>query len=145
MCSLFTTSEQSTLCSVFLCQEKHPPASLLLLIREKSRLLRLCLCKRRHDAFAALPTFHGDAPSARGVHIVHESQRDAEPDAFWAQRYFFMTARKIFFYSPKTRRNGDFPLENRRFFLFSSLFNQIAGSVGKSRYSAGLFRVMIPF
>ena len=31
-----TTSEQSTLCSVFLCQEKHPLASLLLLFRKKA-------------------------------------------------------------------------------------------------------------
>ena len=32
-----STSEQSTLCSVFLCQEKHPPAPLLLLIPKKSK------------------------------------------------------------------------------------------------------------
>ena len=52
-----STSEQSSLCSVFLCQEKHPPASLLLLSRKRSRLLWRCPCKRGHDASAALPTF----------------------------------------------------------------------------------------
>ena len=36
--------------------------SLLLLFREKSRLFRLCVCKRTHNASAALPTFHGLAP-----------------------------------------------------------------------------------
>ena len=36
---------------------------LLLLFREKSRLLRLCVCKRTHDAFTALSTFLGYAPS----------------------------------------------------------------------------------
>ena len=35
-----TTLEQSTLCSVFLCQEKHPLASLLLLFRKKETYLR---------------------------------------------------------------------------------------------------------
>ena len=33
-------------------------ASSLLLFREKSRLLRLCPCKRGHNASAALSTFH---------------------------------------------------------------------------------------
>ena len=33
-------------------------ASSLLLFREKSRLLRLCPCKRGHNASAALPTFY---------------------------------------------------------------------------------------
>ena len=52
-----TTSEQSSLCSVFLSQEKHPPASLLLLYPKRPRLLRLCPCKRGHNASAALSTF----------------------------------------------------------------------------------------
>ena len=33
-----TTSEQSTLCSVFLCQEKHPPAPLLLLFPKNPKI-----------------------------------------------------------------------------------------------------------
>ena len=33
--------------------------SLLLLFREKSRLFRLCVCKRAHNASTALPTFCG--------------------------------------------------------------------------------------
>ena len=44
-------------------------APLLLLFREKSRLLRLCPCKRGHNAFAALPTFLGCVT--------------AKPDHFW--------------------------------------------------------------
>ena len=34
--------------------------------RKKSRLLRLCPCKRGHDASAALPTFCGFAPCGAG-------------------------------------------------------------------------------
>ena len=49
----------------FFFAEKHTPAPLLLLFREKSRLLRLCACKRAHYVSAALPTFHGLYASRR--------------------------------------------------------------------------------
>ena len=52
-----TTSEQSALCSVFLYQEKHPPAPLLLLIRRKARLACLFACKRAHNGKLSLPLF----------------------------------------------------------------------------------------
>ena len=50
-------------CSDF-CFQKSERGNmpLLLLFREKSRLLRLCVCKRTHNASVALPTFHGSAP-----------------------------------------------------------------------------------
>ena len=43
----------------------HPPASLLLLFREKSRSIRLLVCKRTRDGSQSLPTFHDMAPSAQ--------------------------------------------------------------------------------
>ena len=43
----------------FFFAEKHPPASLLLLFRKRSRSRRLCICKRTHNAFGSLPTFCG--------------------------------------------------------------------------------------
>ncbi len=42
--------------------------------REKSRLLRLCVCKRTHDAFTALSTFLGHAPSFL---LFHKKVRSA--------------------------------------------------------------------
>lgn len=42
--------------------------------REKSRLLRLCVCKRTHDAFTALSTFLGYAPSFL---LFHKKVRSA--------------------------------------------------------------------
>ena len=48
--------------SAMLCfslQEKPSPAPLFLLFRKKARLLRLCPCKRRHNASASLPLFCG--------------------------------------------------------------------------------------
>ena len=54
---VFLLSEQSSLCSVFLCQEKHPPAFLLLLVRKKAHLRRLFPCKRAHNAFGSLSPF----------------------------------------------------------------------------------------
>ncbi|MBO5059819.1 MAG: hypothetical protein J6C82_02735, partial [Clostridia bacterium] len=44
-----TTSKQSPLCFDFFIQKSHPPASLLLLFRKKSRLAYLFGCKRPHD------------------------------------------------------------------------------------------------
>ena len=41
----------------FSLQEKHPPASLLLLFRKKSRSAYLFGCKRPHDGSLSLPTF----------------------------------------------------------------------------------------
>ena len=57
------------LCSVpiFLFTKKNQsPAPSLLLFREKCRLLWLCLCKRGHNASAALPIFTS-APAARSI------------------------------------------------------------------------------
>ena len=42
----------------FSLQEKHPPASLLLLFRKKSRSAYLFGCKRPHDGSLPLPTFY---------------------------------------------------------------------------------------
>ena len=53
----------------FFYAEKHPPAPLLLLFRKKSRLFRLCPCKRGHNGAAALSTFFGYAPSAYRYHF----------------------------------------------------------------------------
>ncbi len=50
-----TTSEQSSLCSVFLCR-KNLPTSLLFLFRKRLRSHRLFACKRTHNAFGSLPT-----------------------------------------------------------------------------------------
>ena len=59
-----TTSEQSPLCSdLFFSKISHPPASLLLLFREKSRSVCLLVCKRTRDGSLSLPTFHDIAPS----------------------------------------------------------------------------------
>lgn len=41
----------------FSLQEKHPPASLLLLFRKKSRSAYLFGCKRPHDGLLSLPAF----------------------------------------------------------------------------------------
>ena len=56
-----TTSRRAFWFAVFLCKNTASLCRLPLLFREKSRLLRLCLCERRHDASAALSTFHGCA------------------------------------------------------------------------------------
>ena len=53
-----TASGQAALRSDFR-NENQSHAPLFLLFREKSRLRMLCVCKRTHNAFAALPTFHG--------------------------------------------------------------------------------------
>ena len=50
-------SEQSSLCSVFLLQEKYPPASLLLIFCRKLRLTHLFACKRACDGSLSLPAF----------------------------------------------------------------------------------------
>ena len=52
-----TTSKQSSLCFDFFIQKSHPPASLLLLFRKKSRSANLFGCKRPHDGSLSLPTF----------------------------------------------------------------------------------------
>ena len=49
----------------FFYAEKLPPAPLLLLFREKSRSVRLLVCKRTRDGSQSLPTFHDYAPSAQ--------------------------------------------------------------------------------
>ena len=49
----------------FFAKISHPPASLLLLFREKSRSARLLVCKRTRDGSQSLPTFHDIAPSAQ--------------------------------------------------------------------------------
>ena len=53
-----TTSERTMLRSDFSFTKKNQSrAPSFLLFRKKARLLRLCLCKRRHNASAALPLF----------------------------------------------------------------------------------------
>ena len=51
-------SEQSPL-ATFCASTKHPPLPLFLLLRKKSRLYFLFVCKRTHDENTALPTFCG--------------------------------------------------------------------------------------
>ena len=48
---------------IFLTKISHPPASLLFIFREKSRSVRLLVCKRTRSASQSLPTFHDTAPS----------------------------------------------------------------------------------
>ena len=47
--------------------------------RKKSRLLRLCPCKRGHDASAALPTFCGFAPCGAGDSFCLTLTRQSKP------------------------------------------------------------------
>ena len=61
--------EQSELCSVFL-QEKHPPASLLLLLRKKSRSLRSYPCVSGRYATASPPTFCGMRLRRKYIYFV---------------------------------------------------------------------------
>ena len=42
----------------FFAKISHPPASLLLLFREKSRSVRPLICMRTRDGSQSLPTFH---------------------------------------------------------------------------------------
>ena len=49
----------------FFAKISHPPASLLLLFRKKSRSARLFVCKRTRDGSQSLPTFHDIAPLAQ--------------------------------------------------------------------------------
>ncbi len=61
--------EQSELCSVFL-QEKHPPASLLLLLRKKPRSLRSYPCVSGRYATASPPTFCGMRLRRKYIYFV---------------------------------------------------------------------------
>ena len=74
----------------FFYAEKHPPAPLLLLFRKKSRLFRLCPCKRGHNGAAALSTFFGDAPSAYRYHFWKVNPRRGEP---FGKPYFYAKIR----------------------------------------------------
>lgn len=57
-----STSRQAFWLVVFLCNKNTPALCLLpLLFRKKARLLRLCLCERRHNASAELPPFCDNA------------------------------------------------------------------------------------
>ena len=64
-----TASGQAALRSDFR-NENQSHAPLFLLFREKSRLRMLCVCKRTHNAFAALPTFHGIYGERKRLKII---------------------------------------------------------------------------
>ena len=80
-----TASGQAALRSDFR-NENQSHAPLFLLFREKSRLRMLCVCKRTHNAFAALPTFHGiygerkrlKIIKSRGVYVAFYSSMRVE-------------------------------------------------------------------
>ena len=59
------TSERTLLRSDFPLQKNQLRAPSFLLFREKSRAVRLLVCKRTRDGSQSLPTFHDIAPSAQ--------------------------------------------------------------------------------
>ena len=65
-----TTSERTLLRSDFSLQKNQSHAPSFLLFREKSRSVRLLVCKRTHDGSQSLPTFHDI------VHSVHTKTLD---------------------------------------------------------------------
>ena len=59
------SSERTLLRSDFSLQKNQSRAPSFLLFREKSRSVRLLVCKRTRDGSQSLPTFHDIAPSAQ--------------------------------------------------------------------------------
>ena len=86
-----TTSERTMLRSDFSFTKKNQSrAPSFLLFRKKARLLRLCLCKRRHNASAALPLFC-DASLASLLLLSPQSP------LYWDFEVFFARCRYLIF------------------------------------------------